>query len=109
MILLGYLALRFRKIICKYIPKLAIWIYSKHRGECNGCGDCCKTINWNCEHLINNKCNIYEKRPLNCTTAPFPFDLWFNEKFKNCSIYYFQKRRSKEVEKAHNDFEKACG
>ncbi|KKN22978.1 hypothetical protein LCGC14_0909490 [marine sediment metagenome] len=95
MILLGYLALRFRKALCKYLPKLAMWIYSKHKGECDNCcdcGNCCKTTDWSCSDLINNKCSIYDKRPLSCKVAPFPFDLWFNKKFKNCSIYYFKKK-----------------
>ncbi len=89
--ILGYLALRYRKWLCKYFPKVALKVYSKHKGECNNCGDCCRTKEWNCEYLKDNKCTNYKDRPLSCKVGPFPFDLWFNEKYKNCSIYYFQK------------------
>jgi len=45
--------------------------------ECSGCGACCKILpklvapwlvgeNGACKHLKDNKCSIYEDRPIEC-------------------------------------------
>ena len=88
-LLLEKFAIKFRHKLCNYFPDIAIWIYSKHRGECKDCNDCCELHeNYFCPHIKNNLCSIYQERPLFCKTAPLPFDLWWGNKYRNCHIYY---------------------
>ncbi len=92
--ILGWLAVKFRqKLYYKISKPLARFIYRFHKGECDydKCGaECCR---WElgCKHLIENKCTIYDRRNRCCEVAPFPMDLWWNSKFKNCTVYYLSK------------------
>ncbi len=82
------IALRIRQFLCNYLPGIAKFWYSFHKGSCNNCGDCCKTIDWTCEHLVDNICKIHKTKPLDCKVTPLPLDLMFNKKFINCGIHY---------------------
>lgn len=86
-----YLAFNIRHNIIRFFPEWADRIVSRRKGECKNCGDCCS----NCPERINNKCSVYDKRRelgyLNCIYCPFPIDLKWNFKFKNCGFYYGKK------------------
>jgi len=83
-----------RHLICKYFPKLAEFIWWFHKGVCIDCIDCCiKQKEKPCKDLDieNKRCRIHKTKPLHCKVTPFPQDLWWDKRYKNCKIYYFFK------------------
>ena len=60
----------------------------KRRGECTSCGACCKVGRFPCIFLAgNNKCRIYNIRPLSCRV--FPVDKADLEKVNGECTYSF--------------------
>ena len=85
----------FRHWLVKKHPKIALWIWSKHKGECRNCGSCCVIAGQLCPYRKDSICTVHINRPLSCKVAPFPFDLKFDKRYKNCGIYYFKKPEEK--------------
>ncbi len=87
----------FRYWLVKKYPKVAIWIWNKHKGECRNCGSCCFIAGQNCPYRKDSKCMVHINRPLSCKVTPFPFDLWFDKRYKDCGVYYFKKPKRKDL------------
>ncbi|HFC92084.1 MAG TPA: hypothetical protein ENJ51_04655 [Leucothrix mucor] len=85
------------------IPKLkrtltALLPVDKNRkGECNGCGDCCK-LPFRCAFLKElddgtSRCAIYSVRPPNCRKFPRNKAQWEPVK-ENCSFSFSDSKKS---------------
>jgi uncharacterized protein len=53
--------------------------------NCNGCGKCCKAIS--CPYLTqDNKCSIYDTRPLECNVEK-GYEVFFKDKMTKVEFY----------------------
>lgn len=62
----------------------------RERFECDRCGECCRHISGiqdlvafdrgdgTCRHLVDNQCEIYERRPAICDVERM-FETWFSK------------------------------
>ncbi|MBF0547926.1 MAG: YkgJ family cysteine cluster protein [Candidatus Riflebacteria bacterium] len=74
---------------------------SKRRGECLGCGECCKA-SFSCPFLFEYQgkllCKIHETKPEVCKTYPFSKEDMFPHAKEKCG-YYFVKNNDREPKK----------
>lgn len=71
--------------------------------NCDSCGECCKNVGFNkllpstnniCDYLIDNKCSIYEDRPLYCRIKEYGEEFypqysreeWYNINYAACQM-----------------------
>ena len=80
--------------IYKYIRRLLYWHFrrdyvlkslAKRKGKCSMHG-CCSEAG--CKYLKDNKCTIYDKRPINCRIYPFDKKDMYNSVGYKCEYYW---------------------
>lgn len=85
----GYSKLR-RFCLVHFRSKYVERMRKLRRGECRRCGTCC-TFMLRCRSLEgDNRCRVYEKRPLQCRLFPIdPRDL--RGRFSACGYYFISE------------------